>query len=106
MFPIPMQNTLEDLHNLMLATGTDDFSAVADESYLGRAALNPATDWNSFLGGSNDDAQVRHIQPLCPSKNTTSNYYLSGSFSRFGKLPTTSPPEGYLIPPTSCVHPL
>ncbi|KAK7045586.1 hypothetical protein VNI00_007418 [Paramarasmius palmivorus] len=49
-------NTLEDLHNLMLATGTDDFSSVADNSYLGRAANNANTNWNSFLGGSNDDA--------------------------------------------------
>jgi len=50
-------NTLEDLHNLMLATGNDDFGTVADNSYLGRAALNSGTDWNSFLGGSYDDAQ-------------------------------------------------
>jgi predicted alpha-1,6-mannanase (GH76 family) len=50
-------NTLEDLHNLMLATGTDDFSTVADNSYIGQLALNSNTDWNSVLGGSNDDAQ-------------------------------------------------
>ncbi|KAH7888838.1 glycoside hydrolase family 76 protein [Phlebopus sp. FC_14] len=50
-------NTLEDLHNLMLATGNNDYGSVADASYLGRAALNPGTDWNTFLGGSNDDAQ-------------------------------------------------
>ncbi|KDR66517.1 hypothetical protein GALMADRAFT_80600 [Galerina marginata CBS 339.88] len=50
-------NTLEDLHNLMLATGTDDFATVADNSFIGRAALNSNTNWNSVLGGSNDDAQ-------------------------------------------------
>ncbi|KIJ67713.1 glycoside hydrolase family 76 protein [Hydnomerulius pinastri MD-312] len=50
-------NTLEDLHNLMLATGNDDYRTVADNSYIGKAALNADTDWNSFLGGSNDDAQ-------------------------------------------------
>ncbi|GLB37100.1 putative glycoside hydrolase family 76 protein [Lyophyllum shimeji] len=49
-------NTLEDLHNLMLATGTDDFATVADTSYIGRCANNANTDWNSVLGGSNDDA--------------------------------------------------
>ncbi|KAF9268674.1 Six-hairpin glycosidase [Marasmius fiardii PR-910] len=49
-------NTLEDLHNLMLATGTDDFSSVADNSFIGRNANNPSTNWNSVLGGSNDDA--------------------------------------------------
>ncbi|KAH7914139.1 glycoside hydrolase family 76 protein [Hygrophoropsis aurantiaca] len=50
-------NTLEDLHNLMLAAGNDDYSTVADNSYIGKAALNSNTDWSSFLGGSNDDAQ-------------------------------------------------
>jgi len=49
-------NTLEDLHNLMLATGTDDFSTVADTSFIGRSALNSNTYWPSILGGSNDDA--------------------------------------------------
>ncbi|KAL0956602.1 hypothetical protein HGRIS_002739 [Hohenbuehelia grisea] len=56
-------NTLEDLHNLMLAAGSNDFSTVADNSFLGRAALNPNTNWESFLGGSNDDAQW-HILAL------------------------------------------
>ncbi|KAJ3501330.1 hypothetical protein NLJ89_g9383 [Agrocybe chaxingu] len=49
-------NTLEDLHNLMLATGTDEFSTVADTSFIGRAALNANTNWQSILAGSNDDA--------------------------------------------------
>ncbi|THV05068.1 glycoside hydrolase family 76 protein [Dendrothele bispora CBS 962.96] len=49
-------NTLEDLHNLMLATGTDDFSTVADNSFIGRSALNANTNWAALLGGSNDDA--------------------------------------------------
>ncbi|KAF8893379.1 glycoside hydrolase family 76 protein [Infundibulicybe gibba] len=49
-------STLEDLHNLMLATGTDDFSTVADTSFIGKAALNSATDWQAILNGSNDDA--------------------------------------------------
>ncbi|KAG2043410.1 glycoside hydrolase family 76 protein [Suillus americanus] len=50
-------NTLEDLHNLMLATGSDDYRGIADTSYIGQAALEPDTDWTKFLGGSNDDAQ-------------------------------------------------
>ncbi|KAF8893377.1 hypothetical protein BD779DRAFT_1467740 [Infundibulicybe gibba] len=49
-------NTLEDLHNLMLATGTNDFSTVADTSFIGKAALNSATNWQAILNGSNDDA--------------------------------------------------
>ncbi|KAG1870199.1 glycoside hydrolase family 76 protein, partial [Suillus subalutaceus] len=50
-------NTLEDLHNLMLATGSDDYENIADTSYIGKAALEPNTNWTNFLGGSNDDAQ-------------------------------------------------
>ncbi|KAG0704538.1 hypothetical protein DFH29DRAFT_374721 [Suillus ampliporus] len=50
-------NSLEDLHNLMLATGRDDYCNVADTSYIGKAALDTNTDWTKFLGGSNDDAQ-------------------------------------------------
>ncbi|KAJ7462290.1 glycoside hydrolase family 76 protein [Mycena galericulata] len=52
------QNTLEDLHNLMLATGTDQFSTVADESYIGKAALanSNTAQWNSIINGANDDA--------------------------------------------------
>ncbi|KAJ6625661.1 glycoside hydrolase family 76 protein [Mycena sp. CBHHK59/15] len=50
-------NTLEDLHNLMLATGTDEFAAVADQSFIGKSAQNSdTTHWNSILAGSNDDA--------------------------------------------------
>ncbi|TFK44668.1 glycoside hydrolase family 76 protein [Crucibulum laeve] len=49
-------NTLEDLHNLMLATGTNEFSTVADTSFIGKSALNPNTNWQSILAGSNDDA--------------------------------------------------
>ncbi|KAG1816137.1 uncharacterized protein BJ212DRAFT_1299956 [Suillus subaureus] len=52
-------NTFEDLHNLMLATGCDDFENVADTSYIGKAALEPkmVTAWAKFLGDNNDDAQ-------------------------------------------------
>ncbi|KAI9572201.1 glycoside hydrolase family 76 protein [Boletus coccyginus] len=50
-------NTLEDLHNLMLATGSNTYRTIAENSYIGRAALNPSTNWTLFLGGSYDDAQ-------------------------------------------------
>jgi hypothetical protein len=42
----------------MLATENDNFGTVADNSYLGKAALNSGTDWSNFIGGSYDDAQV------------------------------------------------
>ncbi|KAF9452364.1 glycoside hydrolase family 76 protein [Macrolepiota fuliginosa MF-IS2] len=48
-------NTVEDLHNLMLARGSDDFSTIGALSTIGRAALANA-DWASILNGSNDDA--------------------------------------------------
>jgi len=40
-----------------LPPGKNDFSTVAEGSYLGKAALNSDTDWNSFIAGSFDDAQ-------------------------------------------------
>jgi len=50
-------NTLEDLHNLMLATGTDQFAAVADESYIGKSAQDSSTaNWEAIINGANDDA--------------------------------------------------
>ena len=49
----------------MLATGTDQFSSVADESFIGQSANNPNTNWASLLGGSNDDAGVR-VQLFTP----------------------------------------
>lgn len=42
----------------MLQTGTDTYADIADNSYIGQAALNPQTNWDSFFGGSYDDAQV------------------------------------------------
>ncbi|KAJ3570958.1 hypothetical protein NP233_g4060 [Leucocoprinus birnbaumii] len=48
-------NTVEDLHNLMLANNSDEFSNVAAQSTIGRAALSNA-NWNSIINGSNDDA--------------------------------------------------
>lgn len=38
------KNTLEDLHNLMLASGSDDYENAADTSYIAKAALKPNTD--------------------------------------------------------------
>ncbi|KAJ7771922.1 glycoside hydrolase family 76 protein [Mycena maculata] len=53
-------NAIENIHNLMLATGTDQFSTLADNSYLGRTA-NLQADlginlWSTIVGGSYDDA--------------------------------------------------
>ncbi|KII92374.1 glycoside hydrolase family 76 protein [Plicaturopsis crispa FD-325 SS-3] len=49
-------NTLEDIHNLMLATGTDEWSSLADDSYIGSLA-EAGADWDGVINGSNDDAQ-------------------------------------------------
>jgi len=48
-------NAVEDLHNLMLARNSDEFSTVGASSFIGRAALSNA-NWPAILGGSNDDA--------------------------------------------------
>ncbi|KAJ6569561.1 glycoside hydrolase family 76 protein [Mycena capillaripes] len=53
-------NAIENIHNLMLATGTDEFSTLADNSYLGRTAILQADTgislWSTLLDGSYDDA--------------------------------------------------
>jgi hypothetical protein len=64
------QNTIEDLYNLLLATGTDDFASVADNSFIGSSAKNANTNWASILGGSNDDAGV-----CCPFRLYAFNTY-------------------------------
>jgi hypothetical protein len=43
----------------MLLTKRTDFDGVADNSYIGRHALNTSTDWQAFTGGFIDDAGVR-----------------------------------------------
>ena len=53
-----MQNTIEDLYNLMLAKGSTDFN-VADSTTIGKLALRQDRNaWVSQLNGSNDDAGV------------------------------------------------
>lgn len=42
----------------MLATSSDTYGTIADNSYIGKAALNHTTNWDDFFGGSYDDAQV------------------------------------------------
>jgi hypothetical protein len=47
----------------MLATGTDQFATVADQSFIGRSAQDSSpAHWNSILDGSNDDAGVGLFQ--------------------------------------------
>lgn len=55
---ILMQNTLEDIHNLMLAAGTTTWDSLAAESYIGRIANLGLIPWSTVLDGSYDDAQV------------------------------------------------
>ena len=42
----------------MLATNSDTYGTIAENSYIGQAALDPITNWDDFFGGSYDDAQV------------------------------------------------
>jgi hypothetical protein len=42
----------------MLGAGTTEFDSLGTLSYIGRLALaGSATNWNTILAGSNDDAQ-------------------------------------------------
>ncbi|KAJ3887867.1 glycoside hydrolase family 76 protein [Lentinula edodes] len=49
-------NIMETLHLLMLQTGRSDFDGLADNSFLGRNALIPSTNWETFTGPFFDDA--------------------------------------------------
>jgi hypothetical protein len=64
---------VEDLHNLMLARNSNEFSDVADSCTIGRAALSNA-NWASIINGANDDALV---SPLRPYSNTSNTHLLS-----------------------------
>jgi len=50
-------NAYENLLNLMLATGTTTWGNDILNSVTMKNGANPNTDWNSYLGGSNDDSQ-------------------------------------------------
>ncbi|KAL4268686.1 Meiotically Up-regulated protein [Pleurotus pulmonarius] len=50
-------NALEDVQNIMLLSGSDAYTETSETSYLARAALDPGTDWSSWLGKYNDDTQ-------------------------------------------------
>lgn len=43
----------------MLAAGTTTWANDILNSATMKAGANPNTNWNSYLGGSNDDSQVR-----------------------------------------------
>ncbi|KAK0242072.1 glycoside hydrolase family 76 protein [Armillaria nabsnona] len=49
-------NALETVHILMLQNKRTDWDGFADNSYLGRHALNTSSDWQAFTGGYIDDA--------------------------------------------------
>ncbi|KIY53115.1 Six-hairpin glycosidase [Fistulina hepatica ATCC 64428] len=50
-------NTLEDLHNLMLADGSNDFVYYENASYIGGLANEQSESaWSSAINGANDDA--------------------------------------------------
>ena len=55
---VELQNTLEDIHNLMLGASSTNWDSLADESYIGRIANAGNLSWSEILGGRYDDAQV------------------------------------------------
>ncbi len=58
---MPGQNAFETVHMLMLQNNRTDWDGVADNSYIGRNALNTSTDWQKFTGGYIDDAGVSEL---------------------------------------------
>ncbi|KAH0827484.1 glycoside hydrolase family 76 protein [Lanmaoa asiatica] len=79
-------NTLEDLHNFMLATGADTYRDIAENSYIGQAALNPHTNWTSFFYGSYDDAQwvilaLWKISDYKADRGKSNSKYMSSSLA-------------------------
>ncbi|KAJ7071362.1 glycoside hydrolase family 76 protein [Mycena amicta] len=54
-------NNIENIHNLMLATGGNQWSTLADTSYLGRAVAQQkstgVSPWAGIVSGSWDDSQ-------------------------------------------------
>ncbi|KAF8556147.1 glycoside hydrolase family 76 protein [Imleria badia] len=81
-------NTLEDLHNLMLATDCDTYGTIADNSFIGLAALFDATpaEWEFFFGGSYDDAQwvmlaLWKISDYKASRGKDYSQYMSSSLA-------------------------
>jgi len=94
--------TLENLHNLMLATNTDEFKLVADQSYIGRAALNPNTDWEGILKGDSGNAAV---SPLLFSNNLVLKICCSGLSLHCGRLLITNTAAVWTNQPTLYVLP-
>ncbi|KAF8550204.1 Six-hairpin glycosidase [Imleria badia] len=81
-------NTLEDLHNLMLASDCDNYGTIAENSYIGRLSLFDLTpaEWNLFLGGSFDDAQwvilaLWKIRDYKASRGEDYSQYMSSSLA-------------------------
>ena len=74
----------------MLGANSNQFSTIAQTSYIGMAALNGSTDWTTFIGGSYDDAQVfTAADEGNRSLNFLHTYFRSGSSSLCGRLPIT-----------------
>lgn len=74
-----LQNTVEDIHDYMFATGDNSYAYVGDSSFVGQAALNTSRKlWDEVLGGSTDDAQVRFISPSL-TRHVLKSVHFSGS---------------------------
>ena len=68
----------------MLATNTNTYRTIADDSYIGWAALDPLTDWDLFFEGSYDDAQVSPL--LAVLQNVITNDVFQWVILAFWKI--------------------
>ncbi|EPQ57050.1 hypothetical protein GLOTRDRAFT_127428 [Gloeophyllum trabeum ATCC 11539] len=62
---------------------------VADQSYIGEAALNSGTNWNVLLNRSNDDAQIRESGMMAPAVAEVKSTYCRAKYDK--TLPTNLP---------------
>lgn len=77
---------METLHLLMLQTGRSDFDGLADNSFLGRNALVPSTNWETFTGPFFDDAGVGDFLLLCTEMINLQPIVGCSRFVDYGRL--------------------
>jgi hypothetical protein len=55
-----LKNILEDMHNLMLSTGNNDFNHTTGDTYIGSLPVlrDDLDKWDAIVDGSYDDALV------------------------------------------------
>ena len=56
----PLQNTIEDIYNLMFYTNTTTWNGLIYQTRVGQLGVTHLDLWDLYFGGSYDDAGVGH----------------------------------------------